>query len=265
MSSIDVAMRILDIIAGEAEGVRVTDLATTLQVNRAIPHRLLAELVNLGYVTQNPTTKRYRATFKLGGLGLHQLETAGIPRWSRHELESLATTTKELVRLAIASGTDLRFVARAQGSNSGLIIDSHSGTDVALHATAIGKVWLSTLPPSEAEALLVARGLDPKTPHTGTDLRRMMADIAYARALGYAVISEEGEPGVSAIGAPIVPPGSPDGRGVGGVSIAGPSARLTPPILLSFAPALLETTRKLAESWRVYEYLAALSAPLGGS
>lgn len=265
MSSIDRAMRILDIIAGEPEGVRVTDMATTLQLNRAIPHRLLAELIELGYVVQNPTTERYRATFKLGSLGLRQLETAGIPRWSRDELDALAATSRELVRLAVVSGTVLRWVAKAQGANSALIIDSGSGTDVAIHATASGKAWLSTLPPDGAEALLVARGLDPKTPHTGTDLRRVMADIAHARALGYAVIHEEMEVGISAIAAPIVPPESPDGGGVATVSIAGPSARLTPPVLLEFAPALLATACKLAEQWHVYEYLAALSGPLGGS
>lgn len=257
-------MRILEIIAAEPEGVRVTDLATTLKLNRAIPHRLLAELVELGYVVQNAETKRYRATFKLGSLGLRQLETAGILRWSRDELEALAATTRELIRVTIVEGKDLRYLAKAQGANSGLMIDSISGADVDLHATANGKAWLSTLPPDEAEALLLARGLEPKTPYTGTDLRRVIADIARARVLGYAEIHDEMELGVSAIAAPIVPPESPDGRAVAAVSIAGPSARLRPPVLIGFAPALLATARKLAETWHVYEYLAARSAPLGG-
>lgn len=260
MSSIARALRILELVADQPDGVRVTDLATMLGLNRAIPHRLLAELIDLGYVAQNPTTERYRATFKLGSLGLRQLEIAGIARWSQDELGALATTSRELVRLAVASGSVLRFVAKAQGANSALMIDSASGSDVVLHATASGKAWLSTLPDEELLALLTSRGLAPKTPHTETDLQRVVGEIAQARQAGYAVTHEEMEPGINAIAAPIVPSGGPGGRGVGTVSIAGPSARLTPEVLLSFAPALRATAEKLGHQWHVYEYLVALSA-----
>jgi IclR family acetate operon transcriptional repressor len=262
MSSIDRVMRILDIIASEPEGVRVTDLATTLGLNRAIPHRLLAELIELGYVVQNPATERYRATFRLGSLGLRQLETAGIFRWAQDELHALAATSRELVRLAVASGAVLRFVAKAQGAGSALILDSASGSDVVLHATASGKAWLSTLSDDEARSILVSRGLAAKTPRTSTDLDRVMVELAKARQTGYAHTIEEMEPGVNAIASPVVPRGSLDGRGVGTVSIAGPAARLTPEVLYSFAPALRQTAGTLGDQWHVYEYLVAMSGPL---
>jgi DNA-binding IclR family transcriptional regulator len=259
MSSTGRALLILDILATEPEGVRVTDLATTLKVNRAIPHRLLAELVELGYVIQNPATERYRATFKLGSLGLRQLETAGILRWSQDELAALAGESRELVRLAVASGWVLRFISKAQGANSALIIDSTSGAEVVLHATASGKAWLSTLPDDEVRSVLTQRGLEAKTPHTETDLRLILEEVAQAREVGYAVTHEEMEAGINAIAAPIVPPEAPGRRGVGTVSIAGPSARLTSQVLCDFAPQLKATAKRLSEQWHVYDYLAALT------
>lgn len=259
MSSIDRAMRILEMLVSDPDGVRVTDLAATLRVNRAIPHRLLAELVELGYATQNPTTERYRATFKLGSLGLRQLETAGIFRWAQDELDALAATSRELVRLAVVCGDIVRFVAKAQGSDSALIIDSSSGSDVVLHATASGKAWLSTLTDDEARAVLESRGLAAKTARTETDLNRVLEELAAARRDGYAVALEEMEPGVNAIAVPIVPPRTPGGHGVGTVSIAGPAARLTPDMLHGFAPALRKSALALGAKWHVYEYLVALS------
>ncbi len=260
MTIIERVMRILEILAREPDGARVTDIATALGLNRAIPYRLLNELVELGYVAQNPTTERYRATFKLGSLGLRQLETAGIFRWSQDELDRLAALSRELVRLSVVSGTVLRFVAKAQGSGSVLIIDSSSGSDVVLHATASGKAWLSTLPEEEARTLLLSRGLTAQTPRTATDLDAVLDELAVARRQGYAVTLEEMEPGVNAIAAPIVPPESRDGRGVGTVSIAGPSARLAPDVLQQFAAPLCESAQRLAAQWHVYEYLVALAA-----
>jgi IclR family acetate operon transcriptional repressor len=258
MSSIGRAIQILEIIASEPQGVRVTDVATTLRLNRAIPHRLLAELMELGYVAQDPTTERYRATFKLGSLGLDQLETSGVQRWARDELAALAAETQELVRLAVASGSELRFVAKAQGGDSALMIDS-TGSNVVLHATASGKAWLSTLPEEEVRRLLTERGLAAETTHTETDLRRILDEVAQARELGYAVTHEEMEVGINAIAAPLVPPELGGGCGVATISIAGPSARLTQQMLQNFAPAVKATARTLSEQWHVYEYLTALA------
>lgn len=262
MSNIERALRILAILATEPDGVRVTDLATTLGLNRAIPHRLLAELTSLGYVVQNPETDRYRASFKLGSLGLRQLEAAGISRWAQDELGALASRTRELVRLAVASEDVLRFVARAQGANTTLILDAVSGSDIVLHATASGKAWLSTLPEARAAEMLRDRGLTRTTSRTETDLDAVLEQIAEARHKGYAEVYEEMELGVSAIAVPVVPAEVDGGRAVGTISVAGPSVRLTPDVLKSFVPALCATAATLARHWHVYPYLVDISRPV---
>lgn len=259
------ALQILELLAAEPQGARVTDLATTLGLNKAIPHRILAELRDLGYVLQDPATERYRATFKLGSLGLRQLETAGLSRWARDELEELAATTKELVRLGVVSGNVLRFVAKARGAANGeLSIDSALTRNSVRLGSASGRAWLSTLPEDEALALLSTRGLDAPADTTPLDLRSLVEEIARAKQVGYAVIHGDMEIGINAIAAPIVPPGSPGGRAVGTVSIAGPSVRLTPGVLDSFVPALRATVERLGCQWSVYDYLKAISGPLGG-
>jgi IclR family transcriptional regulator, acetate operon repressor len=261
-TSIGRTMRTLELLAGEPRGLRVTDLANALEVNRAIPHRILSDLTELGYVIQDPRTERYRVTFKVGSLGLRQLETAGIIRWAQDELDKLAAKTRELVRLAVVSEDTLRWVAKAQGSASALTLDGVSGAQVVPHATASGKAWLSTLPQDEAAAYLTERGLAAQTARTETDLFQVLQDIAVARARGFALVEEEMEVGVCAIAVPIVPPESGDGRAVATVSIAGPVARLSHDRLVGFAPALTAVARQLGAQWHTYEYMAALSEPI---
>ena len=265
MSSIERTMTILDILATEPDGVRITDVATRLGLNRAIPHRILAELVALGYVVQDPRTERYRATFKLGSLGVRQLETAGTVRWAQDQLDALAARTRELVRLAIVVDGGLRWIAKAQGAATALIFDGVSGSDVVLHATASGKAWLSTLPEPDVEAILGERGLSAQTERTETDLQHLLSEISSAREQGYAVTQEEMEIGVSAIAVPVVPSETGDGRGVATVSVAGPAARLRPDMMVSFAPALQQAASHLARQWHAYEYLAALTSRLDGA
>lgn len=260
MSNLLRAMQIIECLADEPRGLRITDLAERLAVNRAIPHRILSDLRAGGYVVQDPDTERYRATFKLGSVGLRQLESAGTFQWAQDELSRLAQLSRELVRVSILSEQRLRFVAQAQGANATLMIVSPLRAELPLHATASGKAYLSTLTDNEVTALIGEQGLASFTRSTVTVPDALLAELAQARSDGFALVEEEIEVGINAIAAPIT--AAMDGRvvGVGAVSIAGPSARLSRQRLLELAPALLDTTQRLSEQWHVYRYLSSLAA-----
>ena len=197
----------------------------------------------------------------LGSLGIRQLETAGVPRWARDELRALADHSQELVRLAVATDNTLQFIAEAQGASSTLILDSPMVGDIALHATASGKAWLSSLPDEEIEEILKARGTPAFTANTTTAMDAICEEVHRARSAGYAVTNEEMEAGVSAVAAPVIPEGILNGRAVGTVSVAGPLVRLTTERMHALGPAVKETAARLASQWHVYEYLDALTAP----
>jgi DNA-binding IclR family transcriptional regulator len=245
-------LRVLEMLAGARQGQRVSHVAEELGVNKAIAHRILQTLVAGGYVRKDGATDAYLATFRLGALGLRQVETAGLDRWAQGTLDALARTTEELVRLAIASGPYLQWVAKSQGSNSRLVLDPASGADAVLHATASGKAWLATLEERYAEALIA--DATAQTPRTETDISRLREILEDARKNGYAITLEEMDPGVNAIAAPIFGDG-PDSPATGTVSIAGPASRLGKPELLSFVPDLLAAANELSVSWPVYRYL----------
>ncbi|WOP19638.1 IclR family transcriptional regulator [Raineyella sp. LH-20] len=257
MSNLSRAIEVLELMADEPDGVRVSDVATTMGLNRAIPFRLLTELVQLGYAIQDPDSERYRATFALGSLGLRQLESSGIVDWSQDELGALARSSGELVRLAMVSDHRLRFVAQAQGANSSLIVHSPLRPELALGATASGKAYLSTLPEATVREIVTERGLEAFTNRTITSLDALLDELVLTRQRGYAVVVEEMEVGVNAGAAPIISGNGGSGQAVGTISIAGPSVRLSRERIEELSDDLVTTATRLGKQWNVYRYLQA--------
>lgn len=250
------AMRVLEMLAPHPEGRRVTEVAEGLHINKAIAHRLLAALVDVGYVHQDVRTSTYVATHSLGALGLRQLSASGVGTWAQHTLESLAADCEELVRLAVVTNDSLQWVAKAQGANSSLRLDPVMGQDAVPHATASGKAWLSTLSPERVEAVLAGEEHLSATPRSSLDRPGLMIELDEARQCGYATTFEEMDIGINAVAAPIY--GAGRGReATGTISIAGPSVRLTREQMVEMSPLLVNAAASISSSWPSFTYLAA--------
>jgi IclR family acetate operon transcriptional repressor len=252
--SVQRAMEILELLAGEPRGRTLPVIADHLGLTEPAAKRLLETLTRTGYVGVDMFTDAYFTTLKLGALGLRRLESIGIDQWAQPTLDRLAEKTHELVRLAILGDFRLHWIAKAQGSNSRLTLDPTSGTDAVPHATASGKAWLATLAPAEVAALLEQTGLPAQTEHTITELPRLQHELAVARERGYALGQEEKDVGVNAIAAPIRGDGA-KGAAVGTVSVAGPAVRLTSASLIGLVPDLLAAADELGASWSSYGHL----------
>jgi IclR family acetate operon transcriptional repressor len=252
--SVQRAMEILELLAGAPRGRILPSIARHLGVPESTAKRLLETLTRTGYVSVDADTEAFSATLQLGALGLRRIESVGIDQWAQPTLDRLAEKTHELVRLAMLSDFRLHWIAKAQGSNSRLTLDSTSGTDAVPHATASGKAWLATLDPGEVAALLEQMGLPAQTENTITDLARLQRDLAVARERGYAVGLEEKDLGVNAIAAPIRGDGA-KGAAVGTVSVAGPAVRLDSTALTELVPQLLAAAEELGVSWSSYGHL----------
>lgn len=249
-------MHVLEMLAPHPEGRRVTEIAERLRVNKAIAHRLLAALVDAGYVSQDSRTSSYFANHSLGALGLRQLSSSGVGTGAQRELDSLAAECEELVRLAVATNDSLQWIAKAQGSNSSLRLDPVMGQDAVPHATASGKAWLSTLSSERVEAVLEHESRLSATPRSPLDRSGLFVELDEVRLRGYATTFEEMDRGINAVAAPIYGAGR-NGEATGTVSIAGPSVRMTQARMAELSPLLLDAAAKISNSWPSFEYLVA--------
>ena len=245
---------LLELMSDAPGGLALSAIAQQLALPKSVVHRLLAGLAERGFVRQDPATQRYALTLKLAALGFRHLSATRIEDVCQPVLDRLAADSGELARLAVVDGTHLTWMAKAQGALSGLRYDADTGRDVILHATAVGKAWLASLPEETALAL-VARsgfegrpGLGPRVARTMGAVRQHLRDTR-KRGCGEAV--EEGEPGVAAIAAAIRASTASDAPVVGTVSIAGPLARMNAPRRAALRPRLLAAAAELTAVWPV--------------
>lgn len=268
-SALEKAMSVLEFMVTRPEGCAVSDVATALSLPPSGAHRMLRELERLGYVRQRRDHGEYELTIRLPALGLSYLGQTGIPDVSQPILDALAAETKELVRLALADGGTLNYVAVAQGVQRGLRYDPgfDQGEPVHLASASGGQAWLAEMTDEDAVTAVMKQGLR-KTPAPGPNAPATIAELlvilSRARKRGWACNHGSFNPGMSAMAAVVRrPAGAPDaGRPVGIVSVAGPSVRLTQERMEAVAPALLSAAGELGEASRATLWFSR-GAPAG--
>lgn len=245
-SQIERALSLIEQLAGEAGGVALQTLADQLQIPKSATHRMLAELIRLGYVRQDSQTSRYRLSTKLVALGFRYLASSGADS-VQPILDRLAQRSGELVRLGVIEGERQTWIAKSQGARSGLRYDPDMGRDAPLRFTASGHAWLATLS-DEAALALVAHQLiaedsefGPNAPHTDEQL---LGYLQRARERGYACVIETSSLGTCALAAVVRHPQHASVIGV--LSIAGPSARLPQARMDELASELLDAAQELS-------------------
>jgi IclR family transcriptional regulator, acetate operon repressor len=185
---------------------------------------------------------------KLAALGLAYLGASGVTDLVQPILGDLAKRTGELVRLAVIDGDRLTWVAKAQGSRSGLMYDPDVSAEVHVPNTANGQAWLACLSRQEVEALLDRHAIGGH--QTGQspsyDRAQLFRQLVACRKRGYAFVSESYQTGTSALATAIRR--SDTGSPIGTVSIAGPTLRMTEARVTEMASWLAATAEELAAS-----------------
>ena len=237
---------ILELLSRHGEGLELAVIADTLSIPRSAVHRLLADLVRLGYVRQARGHGDYLLTTKLVSMGLTYLSNSGIVDIAQPLLNRLADVSGELVRLSVVDGDRLTWVARAQGARQGLRYDPDMGSDARLSCSSSGWAWLSTLSDDAALAILARQGLgQPEQfgPAAPTTLQDVMAAVQATRERGYSITTDTYTPGLSAISAPVRFAAQP---AFGVLTIAGPTVRFTTERMQALGPDLVSTAQQLA-------------------
>jgi DNA-binding IclR family transcriptional regulator len=247
-SQIERALSLLESLTGDPRGLPMQSLADQLQIPKSAAHRMLAELVRLGYVRQNPENSRYQLSTKLVALGFRYLANSGADI-VQPILDRLARDSSELVRLGVVEDDHLTWIAKSQGARSGLRYDPDMGRDAPLFYTASGHAWLAALSDAQALALVEAQGIaaaedfGPNAPRSNVEL---LERLRLARERGYAWVVESSALGMSALAAVICHPLS--GQVIGVLSVAGPTARLPEARMHELSPLLLEAAREIASA-----------------
>jgi DNA-binding IclR family transcriptional regulator len=246
LESVDRALGLLDALAELPAGARVGELAQRTGINPSTVSRLLGTLLARGFVDHDEATGRYRLGLRLVAFADTVLAGLDVRAIARPHLERLVAETGETATLSVPSETQ-PFTIDFVPSPSNVASRAELGRPSITHATVTGKLLLAFGPlPLDRLGPEPYERFTDRTLTTRTELAR---EVERVRSEGVAYGREEREPGLNAVGAPVL------GREqalTAMFSIQGPASRLPARRM----PALASLLRDAAN---------AVGAALGGS
>jgi DNA-binding IclR family transcriptional regulator len=216
--SIERAAQLLVQVVESPEPSSVGALAETTGLPKSTTSRLVRALERQGLVQRDGA----RGSFSPGPVLLRyarrNLGDTDLVAVADDTLRSLAERSGETINLAVATVGGVEHLVQ-RDSRHLLGGTNWVGRLVPFHCTANGKVLLAF-----GAAEMPAGPLERHTPQTILTPARLADELVAVRERGYATATEELEPGLAAVAAPVR---GPDGVVIAALSVSGPTVRLT--------------------------------------
>jgi IclR family transcriptional regulator, pca regulon regulatory protein len=184
----------------------VSELGREVGLSRSTTHRYMSTLTRLGYLQQDPASRRYRLGPRVLDLGFSAINSMELRVISAPYLQRLSDDTGFTVNMAILDGIDILYVERCRSSRAAqreIDLNLHVGSRLPAYCTSMGKVLLAYLPTERRAPLLDRMELGRRGPNTLTDRRALDAELARVRERGLALNNEELAYGLRSIAAPV--------------------------------------------------------------
>lgn len=209
--------QMLDIVEHLSQSQRpygITEMARLLGITTNGVFRILRCLAKRGYAEVD-SAGGYQLGTKFLSLGMRLQARFDIRRRARPHLERLCEQSGETVQLYSLQGSHalvLDCVTPAASS----FLQVLPGSRMEIHASAFSKAVLAFLPEEEARRRL-PRKLSALTPHTVTDRKELISELARIRESGLAYDWEGYMLGLCCVGAPVF---DVNGEAVAGIGVS---------------------------------------------
>ena len=233
------AFIILDAISKNTQGLRISEISSSLDISKSTVHGITAALEDVGAVVRNPVSKRYTIGLTLMTLGKAAYERIDFKNIARPVMEDLMEQCKESVFLGVRNGEKVTVIDIVE-SRKDFKISSPIGTTLPLMAGAVGKLFLSKMESHDLEKYMHANPLVRFTANTIIDFDLYAKELEKVRQSGIATDDEEYLPGVRAVAAPI----KKYGAHIPALWVVGFKASMSEKKM----PAIIEQTRSAAET-----------------
>jgi DNA-binding IclR family transcriptional regulator len=221
--TVERTLRLLSFIASVEGEISVKAVGEELKLPQSTAHRLVQQLVGLGFLQRASDSRRYEFGPAMYRLGAQISSRLDIVRIATPALERIVASTNEGCALGLLREDDQTVLFAAHVESPLPLryrISLHEPVSVLWGAS--GRAILAFLPPEIAEQLGRSAGRSP-TGKAPLSLRELKKEMETIRANGYAV-NKRGEKiaGASGVSAPIFGMG---GRVLGCLSLTIPEVR----------------------------------------
>lgn len=232
-------MAVLGQICDGTGQISFRELSQEVELPISTTHRLVGLLTSAGLCARR-LDGRLVPGVQLVELGLRAMHQMQPPQTCQQLLLQLAHRTDESASFSLLAGGTIVVVARVEGERPHSEL-SQVGDILPPHRTAIGKAILARLP-GDDRARMLHRSAGSEAPELA---ERLGPGLARAGEDGYVFEAGEFSLGLCCLAAPVL-----DGKGqvIGGISVSGPSSRLTPPMATAWIPSIREVSELFSQA-----------------
>ena len=198
----------------------ISELSRELGLTRSTTHRYVATLARLGYLHQDPGTRKYALGARVLDLGFTAINSMELRQIASPHLKRLCDETGHTVNMAILDDVDIVYIERHRASRrnqDAIDLDLHVGSRLPAYCTSMGKVLLAFLPAAERDEVLQRITFDRRGPNTLTSRTALLAELERVRSAGIAVNNEELAYGLRSVAVPVM---AANGTAVAAVNLA---------------------------------------------
>jgi DNA-binding IclR family transcriptional regulator len=226
----------------QPEGVRLKDLIAESGQDRSTAHRLLACLVDSGFVERTPAGKRYRLGLEAAQLGLACDGLSLMVDRFRPLMRMLAQETGDTVFLIVRSADHALCLHREEGPYPIKAFIVTPGSRRLLGLSSVGLGVLARWSDAEIGALHARHAAEYA--RSGVTLERLAGLVQKTRELGYAEVSDFRREETSGVGCAVRLSGTADA----GLSIAAINSRMPPERRQALGRRLVQALQECAWS-----------------
>lgn len=200
---VDRALRVFEYVSSQAREVSIAEISDVLDINTNMAFRLLSTLNKSGYLVQDSNSSKYVVSLKVlqssrAALSCLDIRTRALPYMELLWREC----SRANVNLAVWYRNDVIVVDR---------IDSESvprtyfapGKMIPAHATALGKILLCEIEPTELSRIIEEKGLKRYTENTIVTEGQLRDELKKVARDGIAWDIEEHIPNDNCVAAPV--------------------------------------------------------------
>jgi IclR family pca regulon transcriptional regulator len=204
--SLERGLAILSALASGPTLLGVSELARAVDLSRSTAHRYVATLTKLGYLDQDPATRKYRLGPRVLDLGFSAINSMELREIAAPHLQQLSDETGHTVNMAILDDVEIVYIERCRASQHGqreIDLNLHVGSRLPAYCTSLGKVLLAYLAAPRRRETLDRIEFVRLGPNTIMSKTALCSELARIRSRGIAVSNEELASGLRSMAMPI--------------------------------------------------------------
>ena len=210
------AIDIFELLAGETQGLTVSEISDRLGLARSSTHGLVRTLHSRGYLMEDGG-RRFHLGARLIQLGLNVADRLELRTAARAPLERLVGATHDTALLVVPEAGELLYVDKVLSAARDVRTDPRVASRRPLHCSSLGKALLAALDDESVLTIVDEVGLERVTEYSLADRDALLTDLERTRQRGYAVDRQEALLGVWCVGAPVR---DHTGRSVAAISLS---------------------------------------------